>query len=372
MKNLLICGNSSLGTCLAHHVASRQPQLFYSSLFIRSCNGRQAEKCTMSKHSIKYHLKDERSEHSYIQALCGHHGNESNEVVSFDIAIIALKAHQIKDGVKKVLPFLHENSHIVLFHNGLGTADLVHAILPFEKQKSNLLIGTTTHGVTKLKASPLNTEVRQCSDTNALSSKCFTWVGPAHSNKRNKNTLNEIKSNCISIFDTCFPNTVFFEDHKKLMRKLWLKLCINAVINPLTAVHQVPNGSLLKDNKLETLAKRLCYEASRVLGAVADSYTVSSSDQREERGEEEEKQWRILSDPNYLWEQVSLVIKATELNQSSMLQDILHHRSTEIEFINGYIINTAHKFGISVPLHEEIVQQVLLKTSSFLEHKGNA
>src|SRR5699024_3668933 len=43
------------------------------------------------------------------------------------------------------------------------------------------------------------------------------------------------------------------------------KLIVNAVINPLTALFQVKNGSILKIAHMETLAYLLCKEAASVL-----------------------------------------------------------------------------------------------------------
>ena len=41
-----------------------------------------------------------------------------------------------------------------------------------------------------------------------------------------------------------------------------------------------------------------------------------------------------------------------------MRSDILQHRKTEIDYINGYIINIAKEAGIPVPENERLLQQV--------------
>ena len=50
--------------------------------------------------------------------------------------------------------------------------------------------------------------------------------------------------------------------------------------------------------------------------------------------------WPIL----IMLKMLSEVIKKTSKNKNSMLQDILHQRQTEIDFLNGKIVNLGEKF----------------------------
>ena len=50
----------------------------------------------------------------------------------------------------------------------------------------------------------------------------------------------------------------------------------------------------------------------------------------------------------------------------SMLQDIRRGRRTEIEFINGYVVNMARQFGLEAPINAAIVDTVHAITSSRL------
>ena len=44
--------------------------------------------------------------------------------------------------------------------------------------------------------------------------------------------------------------------------------------------------------------------------------------------------------------------------KASMLQDFERGRATEIEFINGYVVDTARQFGVSTPANTAIVETV--------------
>ena len=51
-------------------------------------------------------------------------------------------------------------------------------------------------------------------------------------------------------------------DYEKLLKN---KLIVNAVINPLTAIFNVPNGKVVTNDYIQSLARSLCREAAEVL-----------------------------------------------------------------------------------------------------------
>jgi 2-dehydropantoate 2-reductase len=58
-----------------------------------------------------------------------------------------------------------------------------------------------------------------------------------------------------------------------------------------------------------------------------------------------------LSHKNFIREMFD-VAQATSDNKNSMLQDILKNKKTEIDFINGKIMDYAHELGLDVPINE--------------------
>jgi 2-dehydropantoate 2-reductase len=108
----------------------------------------------------------------------------------------------------------------------------------------------------------------------------------------------------------------------------WGKLLINSAINPLTAVLRVSNGELLKLPTARMLMQRLAYEVY----AVAEAQNI-----------------RIpYQDPIAEVEEVAL---ETKDNISSMLQDINRGAPTEIDAINGVVMQTGLKSGIPTPVN---------------------
>lgn len=114
----------------------------------------------------------------------------------------------------------------------------------------------------------------------------------------------------------------------------WRKLVANAVINPLTALHDAPNGALLTEAHLAERAAELAAEADRLLGRL---------------------------DPN--WPGASLagvqaIARATADNISSMRADMARGADTEIEAINGWLLRRANACGLTLPAHAAIVAAV--------------
>jgi 2-dehydropantoate 2-reductase len=110
----------------------------------------------------------------------------------------------------------------------------------------------------------------------------------------------------------------------------WNKLFANAVINPITAITREKNGIVLS-MELESLVEKIIEECLSV--AKEEGYLFSKSN---------------------VLESVLSVASKTFMNTSSMLQDVLNRRRTEIESINGYVIRLADKHAIPVPVNKTL------------------
>ena len=113
---------------------------------------------------------------------------------------------------------------------------------------------------------------------------------------------------------------------------LWGKLLINIGINPLTAIMKVKNGQLLNYPSLLDILHE----------AVTEGCTVAK------------KLGIEIPFPDPV-EKVKNVCAATSNNFSSMLQDILAHRKTEIEYINGSVVKYGKKALVPTPVNRILV-----------------
>ncbi|MEM1800254.1 MAG: 2-dehydropantoate 2-reductase [Desulfurococcaceae archaeon] len=93
----------------------------------------------------------------------------------------------------------------------------------------------------------------------------------------------------------------------------WLKLALNAVVNPVTALTRSKNKIILEKEGLE-IARLIIGEVVEV--ARRHGYEL---------------------DPNRLLDHVIRSVKSTGNNYSSMAQDLMAGRITEIDYINGFV-----------------------------------
>jgi 2-dehydropantoate 2-reductase len=115
---------------------------------------------------------------------------------------------------------------------------------------------------------------------------------------------------------------------------LWEKLLVNVGINPLTALLRVPNGALPELGPAWELAVAAAGEAATVARAAGLNLTA-------------EPEKRLLQ-----------VCRATAANRSSMLQDVLAGRPTEIEALNGQVCARGRSLGVATPVNEVLTRLV--------------
>ena len=108
------------------------------------------------------------------------------------------------------------------------------------------------------------------------------------------------------------------------------KFSLNCLINPLTAYYRCLNGALLDEEEPRAALRMLCDETEPVL--------------------RELDLWRGES----LWEAAARVCRSTAGNRSSMFQDVLAGRTTEIAYLNGELLRRAPQAAL--PFNRRLVE----------------
>ncbi len=112
---------------------------------------------------------------------------------------------------------------------------------------------------------------------------------------------------------------------------VWGKLLVNVGVNALTAVTRLRNGILLEHAETREILRGLVEEAERVARAKGVRLPYDHAVEKAEAG-----------------------CRATAANFSSMLQDVLARRETEVDYINGAIVREGEKLGIPTPVNRTI------------------
>lgn len=141
-----------------------------------------------------------------------------------------------------------------------------------------------------------------------------------------------------------------------LRRQLLLKLAANCCINPLTALLRCPNGALAAQPHARQAISALCAELEAVFpelllaqaagaheGAGAPNDTTPCTDTAAGVGV------AAGVDGSSTFDAVLRVSEATARNRSSMLQDVMAGRPTEVDYLSGYVVDVARGRGVPVP-----------------------
>lgn len=122
----------------------------------------------------------------------------------------------------------------------------------------------------------------------------------------------------------------------QIQREVWTKVLINSAINPLATLEGVRNGLLLERENLRERVELVVAEIVEVYKRANVPYLTSA--------EPVEGVWKV--------------VRATASNKCSMLQDIEGGRKTEIDYLNGRIVEVAQIFGVDVPTNLYLTQQI--------------
>lgn len=234
-------------------------------------------------------------------------------LTSADLVLLLVKSQDTRAAVKDVAHLIAATCPLLCMQTGLGNLEAAQKIVPVE----NILMGITFMSGTALSEA----RVRR-------GGMGKTYIGELDG------TFSRRLENINEIFNRCGIETVMV---KEIISRLWCKVITYSAINPVSAILQVPNGSLTSKMESITLMKRLLDEGREV--ANAHSVDLVYPDL-----------YALLFD----------ACSKSSNNLSSMLQDILNEVPTEIEAQNGAICRYAEQYGISVPTHHTMVELIKL------------
>lgn len=207
-------------------------------------------------------------------------------------------------------------TRVVCFQNGIGHFELLMKVFPTNR----LYAAITTEGAIKLSE-----------DSVKHTGYGVTWLGRV---KDDPNELSEWDESEKMLHSMLIEAGFEVYLSKKITSRIWNKLLINAIINPLTAIFQMKNGALLESVYVKELMKTLLEEGSMIA---------------------QHAQIEIADD---LWDQLLLVCEKTAENQSSMMKDIAEGRTSEINWINGALLRYADQYKLALPTHQTLYQMV--------------
>jgi 2-dehydropantoate 2-reductase len=228
--------------------------------------------------------------------------SDPSKVQKSHLALVCVKSWQTERASRQLAGCLAPNGVALTLQNGMGNFETLENILGPQRAA----LGTTTAG-----ANMLAPGVVRSGGEGVIS---------LEDHRRTRLLMELFSYSGFAVQSVTDP-----------IELLWGKLVINAAINPLTALLNIPNGELLERPQ----ARSLMGAAAKEAAAVAAVHEIHLP----------------YLDPV---DAVESVAARTAPNLSSMLQDVLRGSPTEIDAISGAIVRAGEAAGLPVPINRTL------------------
>jgi 2-dehydropantoate 2-reductase len=228
-----------------------------------------------------------------------------------DIIFISVKAFDTADAVESIKKFVKNNTLVISLQNGLGNVEKIMKYV----YKKQIFVCITTHGSVFLEPGFIkHTGVGK------------TIIGSVTNNEQN---------NARAVSKLLNEAGIDTKISKEIVKDIWIKVIINSSINPLTAIFNCKNGYLLENPILENFIDRICEESTNVANSCGFNLNTKK-----------------------MINETKNVIRDTSENYSSMLQSLKLSKKTEVNEINGEIVQRGHNFNIKTPLNKALLESI--------------
>lgn len=227
-----------------------------------------------------------------------------------DLIIISTKSTGLNTAIKYIKNFVNKNTIIISLINGIASEKLIESTYPDSRIIRSFFIG---HSAVRI-----DNKVTQDGIGQIVIEPCTELE-------------NFFKNNNI---DYCISKDIIYSQ--------WVKLGVNIILNEPSAIYECTVGELRKNPEYTLLAKNLLDEVKKIA-----------------------KLEGIDNIENYEKEVLDSIKLISDDGRTSMYQDILAKRKTEIDIFSGEILKLAKKLGIETPYNKQIYDEIKLKEASF-------
>lgn len=225
-----------------------------------------------------------------------------------DLLILTVKSYDTDAAIKQSVKIIGEKTTVLSLQNGLDNIDNIKKYF----KSGKIIAGVSTHGAFFSKPG----EIRH------------TGIGTTVLGELNSKKTERIDS-IARLFNQAGIKTKTSLD---IMKEIWSKAIANSCINPLTTFFQCKNGYLLENPILEKLVEKICQESINIANTQRSDFSYKD-----------------------MIKQTKDIIRNTSENYSSMLQSHKKGKKTEIDSINGKLVEIGKKNGVDISLNEILV-----------------
>lgn len=242
---------------------------------------------------------------------------DATTVDSVDLMMVFVKSIHTESAIEDAAPILDEDTDVLTVQNGLGNAEAIAAHVPEDR----IIGGVTSQG--SILEGPGH--ITHAGESPTTIGRYFTDNGAA-----------------VERIADAFTKAGIETDVTESVRDVvWEKVLVNLGINAATGLARVTNGAIEATDPGRNLAE----------AAVSEGKAVA------------EDEGRTIRDD--IFDHVLEISEETAPNKSSMRQDLEADRVTEIEKLNGVVVQRAERHGIETPVNRTLTQLVRLAEQEF-------
>lgn len=315
-------------------------------------------------------------------------GDKTGGANTIDSLFITTKAHSTVSAIQRLLPRLTPDTTIVLMHNGMGVyEELIHDIFRNPEQRPHFILSSISHGVFRKDTAKLFVHAGVGSIKFGIvpdpGGRDFEagfndlTVPPLERRPRlsdiTPHESDPTYKRYVSLRDTVAaltlmePLNVSWLPLSEMQTAMRRKLVANVVINCLTALMGCRNGDIFNTSATIRIMERVCREASEAFIAEFSSesraWLNSLHSQGVYRGDVPVARFPRELSNKALEAEVRRVAEATKGNISSMLADVRRGRSTEVEYINGYLLKLGATYNVPMPATAVLLNLVKMRSA---------
>lgn len=296
--NIIVIGAGAMG-CLYGSYLSRENHVIMLDVY-------EPQVENINKNGITVLEEDGSQQHfTNIRAM---KSGTCKEVA--DLVIVFVKSTHTESSLEENKELFGENTLVMTLQNGAGNDRKIAKYV----KKENIIIGTSKHN-----------SVNMGNGTIRHSGTGVTTIG---SNLKENSNLEKI---CRLLTEAGFSAAISDD----IQRIIWSKLFVNLSINTFTAITQSPICSMIENHYAWDFAEKMICEAVDV--AEADGTHFSYME--------------VLNMVHHVCEDAGK-------GYSSMYQDVKRCVPTEIDAINGAIVEQARRYNVPVPYNTLIVDLI--------------
>ncbi len=247
--------------------------------------------------------------------------SNTEEAGTADLVFFSVKSYASLEVARALPPLMGDETLVMSVQNGIGNVEKIASVVGDDR----VIGGITAHSFEML--SPCHT-------------RYAGGLGIAHIGKIDGNNTQRV----FEAAELLKQGGIDIEVHDNIHDYIWYKLLLNTPINAIAAISGLKNGELAENEECRVLMGMVADEAF----AVARAAGVN-----------------ILLKEDPVDTCVNALRSAAE-NQASMLQDVSSRRRTEIEAINGAIVEWAEKLDVRAPVNRMLTGMVKIIQSRYL------